>query len=690
MYRILLGWMLLLVVAAHPAHATVRKVSELQDAASTPRLNDAGQVGWLANGVAYLWDGSAVRALGAATTVWPGSLQVSQAGHVAWLAPQGDANEIDLWDGNGMRPITAGWPLAQPYGWSLGKSGHLAWVGQGNGVGQIFFWDGVTVRRLSSDSQNVLSTVQVNERGHVVWQAIEGGRGYVYLWDGVSVRRLGAGRALLTYPWLNPLGQVIWDELAAGYTRIFLRDSTAERQITEEEISDMIPRMNGAGQAVWLRGDLRPWGDRQVIYWDGTGAVPLTGMGEAGSAAEISEAGSVVWAGKDLLSLWLWDGTSTRPLAQGLSAPLAVPFWMMSDRGHVAWRDSDTAAGEIYLWNGTEVLRLTDNATPEGAPAVNNRGQVAWAATDGIYLYTPSGQDGSDPPPAPVPVGLDSIEPPPAAVLGGSRARLRLRLTGEAPSGGLTLTLASSDAAVARVPESVTIPAGERETEFWADTSPVAASTALNVTATLGDTIRVAELHVTRVSFSDLGISPAPVTGGNTATAVVRILETPGEEGLWVSLASDNPTVASVPPRVLLSADTLGGGSASFPIATRSVRQLTPVRITAASGPALRTVSLLVSPVGLARLIVAPARLQAGKTAKGIVTLTGRAPAGGVVVALQADPPAVAPATVKVPARLASFTFRVTVPKQARPASLALRATYGGASRATTLQVKAR
>src|SRR5882762_4991526 len=96
------------------------------------------------------------------------------------------------------------------------------------------------------------------------------------------------------------------------------------------------------------------------------------------------------------------------------------------------------------------------------------------------------------PPPPPT---LASLTLDPANVFGGQSSTGTVTLTGPAPASGAQVFLSSSDGA-ARVPSSVTIPAGTTSATFTVNTSFVLISTSATISATYNGTTRTATLSV--------------------------------------------------------------------------------------------------------------------------------------------------------------------------------------------------
>lgn len=96
------------------------------------------------------------------------------------------------------------------------------------------------------------------------------------------------------------------------------------------------------------------------------------------------------------------------------------------------------------------------------------------------------------PPPPPT---LASLTLNPANVIGGQSSTGTVTLTGPAPAGGAQVFLSSSNGA-ARVPSSVTVPAGATGATFTVNTSFVLISTSATISATYNSTTQTATLGV--------------------------------------------------------------------------------------------------------------------------------------------------------------------------------------------------
>jgi Domain of unknown function (DUF2341)/Bacterial Ig-like domain (group 2) len=104
----------------------------------------------------------------------------------------------------------------------------------------------------------------------------------------------------------------------------------------------------------------------------------------------------------------------------------------------------------------------------------------------------------------------------PASVLGGTSSQGTVTLSAAAPNGGAVITLSSSNSAVASVPASITIPAGNTTGTFAVSTTTVNAGTSVTLTGAYGGHSQSAILNVE--ILKTIGVTPANIIlpAGNT------------------------------------------------------------------------------------------------------------------------------------------------------------------------------
>jgi alpha-tubulin suppressor-like RCC1 family protein len=276
-------------------------------------------------------------------------------------------------------------------------------------------------------------------------------------------------------------------------------------------------------------------------------------------------------------------------------------------------------------------------------------------------------------------------------IVGGrSLTNNRVTLSGAAPAGGLTVTLASTDPGVVSVPSTVVIPAGASQSPvFTLTTNPVTAPKQVSVWATYGSVTVGANLNVLLPDLSAVLLSPATLVGGSSASGNKVTFTGPVAGATTVMLTSSNPSVAPVPSSVVVAAGV--SQSVAFSIPTIAVDAVTQVTISATYAGTTTSAALTVTPPAVSAVVLSPSSVSGGTpTTSNKVTLTGPAGPSGVVVTLTSDrpPSATPPTTVTVPAgQLSSPLFTITTSAVSASTSVAITATYGGASKTANLTI---
>lgn len=189
--------------------------------------------------------------------------------------------------------------------------------------------------------------------------------------------------------------------------------------------------------------------------------------------------------------------------------------------------------------------------------------------------------------------GLTSLSFSPASVVSGKTSVGTVTLSNPAPTGGLSVSLFSSDTSVASVPASVTVAAGTTSATFTLTSVPVAATSTATINATAGVVSQQATITVapSAVSLASLTLSPSSVVGGNTSQATVTLSNPAPSGGALVTLSSSNTGAATVPASVTVPA---GSVSSTFTVTTRTVAAQTTATLSAAYGGSPRTAILTV------------------------------------------------------------------------------------------------
>ena len=144
------------------------------------------------------------------------------------------------------------------------------------------------------------------------------------------------------------------------------------------------------------------------------------------------------------------------------------------------------------------------------------------------------------------------------------------------------------------------------------------------------------------VTLSSIGISPATVASGGTATVTLTLSGPAGSGGASVNFSGSNNTAFPVPSSYLVPS---GQSSVSFTVQAGVVTASTAVTLGASYGGAGQYASVTVTPVGpkvtLASIGISPATVASSGTATMMLTLSGPAGSSGAAVSVGSNNPTV-------------------------------------------------
>jgi uncharacterized repeat protein (TIGR03803 family) len=261
--------------------------------------------------------------------------------------------------------------------------------------------------------------------------------------------------------------------------------------------------------------------------------------------------------------------------------------WMISTSGD--YSDVHDFGGTANLSSGGTGI---DGSGPGTNLAIGSDGTLYGTAITG----GPSGLDNEGTvwrfTPAAV---LVSVRDYPTSVTGGGSSLGAVTLQNPAPSGGVTVDLATNNAA-ASVHSTVVVPAGQTEGLFAITSVPVTANTTASITAKLNGLTKATELVVLAPTLQSISLNYTSVTGGDTRAKVTATLTLTGNvaaaNGLTVKISS-NSSVVTVP-----SSETIGMGSSTytFTVGKKAVTFATKVTITATYLNVTKTATITIEP----------------------------------------------------------------------------------------------
>jgi predicted secreted protein len=257
------------------------------------------------------------------------------------------------------------------------------------------------------------------------------------------------------------------------------------------------------------------------------------------------------------------------------------------------------------------------------------------------------------------------------SVAGGNAVTGTITLQRPAPSGGIDVTIVSSDTSLAQPPAHVVVAAGQTSASFSIATATVAAAVPVVFdVGTANDgyhapqarlTIRPAGSAAPAPSLSTVTLTSPGVVGGTSATGSVTLTAPAPAGGASVQVTGSS----SGTQRINIPA---GSQSGSFTITTTDANFSRWVMIQASYGvgdSGLHGTVLRIDPdvpaiPSLLGFGINPTSTTAGGSVRGTVGLVTPAPPGGATISLSSDNPAAqVPSSVNIAAGNSATTFTV-------------------------------
>jgi hypothetical protein len=198
---------------------------------------------------------------------------------------------------------------------------------------------------------------------------------------------------------------------------------------------------------------------------------------------------------------------------------------------------------------------------------------------------------------SPPSVGAIQFDRP--SVFGGQPATATVTLNGTAPSGGLAIAITSSNPQLSKLPQTITVPGGQKASTFSIVPTTVASVTQVTVYGAVsgsgtnvGDgttnTILLGSAQATLFVFplpqlQSISVTPSPVNGGDALSLALNVTVVTGTSpGVAAPVATATiaidrpdlvqfPATAAVPGYQLVPRATVVGGTTSAPATDQNV-----------------------------------------------------------------------------------------------------------------------
>jgi len=285
-----------------------------------------------------------------------------------------------------------------------------------------------------------------------------------------------------------------------------------------------------------------------------------------------------------------------------------------------------------------------------------------------------------------VPASLNTVAVSPNPAYGGNKANVVVSLTGKAGPSGVKVALSSSDGTTIPSGTTVTVPAGSTSATYSFTSAVVAADKAVTITATQGTIVKTAAVTIKAAVLTAL-TTAAGVTGGQTAPVKVTLSSPAPAGGLIITVASSSSAVSVAPGSISIPA---GATTGTLTASTTGVNSDTAVTLTATCGSVIKTAPITVKAAILSAMTISPSAVYGGTKVSTTVTLTGKAGASGVKIALSSSDGSMIPAgtSVTVPGGATSAIYAFTPAAVPADKAVTITATQGSTTKSAVVTVK--
>lgn len=297
-------------------------------------------------------------------------------------------------------------------------------------------------------------------------------------------------------------------------------------------------------------------------------------------------------------------------------------------------------------------------------------------------------------------LGLAALSLSSTRVTAGDSVPATVFLTAPAPAGGALVRLFGSMEGEVIVPQNVTVPAGSLSANFTINAPQVNAPRYVLIQASYGFS---GAMHASLLEIKPgppgpatvlaLGAEPRFAIGGTSIRGTAGLVMPAPPGGGVVTLTSDNPSLAEVPPSITIPE---GNSADSFTIVTRPVITATSVRINATAGGVTKSVFLNLgpdpnAPPALLSVTLSVSGAIGGNSIPGTIFLNANAPPGGASVTLATSSLTAAqvPPVVTVPAGQGWANFTVTTFPVSQNTQVTITGFYGNSTQTANLTVLA-
>ena len=281
------------------------------------------------------------------------------------------------------------------------------------------------------------------------------------------------------------------------------------------------------------------------------------------------------------------------------------------------------------------------------------------------------------------PLLLAGLTVAPTAVVGGTQATGTVTLGSLSNFSGGSVSLLSSNAAIASFSESVIVdPTGRAN--FVITTTPVTVTTLVSVTATWSSSSIIVHLYVVPLAVASMIPSSSNVIGGQNVTMTLTLNGVALPGGSTVNLGTGGPCSTQGTLKV-----PAGQVSTQLTVNTSAVASSTLAYVSATLGSTTVTTHFYVLAPTVTSLTAYPQNVVGGSSSSLTLDLSGPAPSGGPSVGIATSGPCSATPTVPVVVGQSSVQFPVSTIPVATTTLAYVTASYGASTKTAHFYVLA-
>ncbi len=249
---------------------------------------------------------------------------------------------------------------------------NAAWRG-GN---EIYFYDGSTTTQITNDG-SWKSGLQMSGN-NIVWKASSDPMSSkeIYLYNGSTTTQItndGSWKSGVNISGNN----VVW----TGNNEIYFYNGSTTAQITSDGNSKSEPVISG-NNIVWSGDGM--FGE-QIYFYNGSSKIMVT-LDDQNKIGLQIDGNNFIWQGYNNNGSWIYlcNGSSITEISHNSWNYAQYP--QISGNKVVWYVDDSTGDREIFFFDGTTVIQLTDNSIEDLDPVIDGD-YIAWIADNKVFFY---------------------------------------------------------------------------------------------------------------------------------------------------------------------------------------------------------------------------------------------------------------------------------------------------------------